>query len=129
MADMEKITINITPVDLGRIDVLVEEGFYHNRSDCIGAAMRRELDQHEAVLAAKSAASAGWSAGVVRYSRADLERLARENQKVDVSGTGSLIIEADVPASLVEWVFGRVKWYGTVEASQAVRRVLERKRG
>ncbi|MDP2873311.1 MAG: ribbon-helix-helix protein, CopG family [Bacillota bacterium] len=128
MADMEKITINIAPVDLGRIDVLVEEGFYQNRSDLIRAAIRRELDQHEAVLAAKTASSAGWSAGVVRYSRTDLERMARESQKVDVSGTGSLIIEADVPASLVEWVFGRVKWYGTVDASPAVRRVLDRKR-
>jgi Arc/MetJ-type ribon-helix-helix transcriptional regulator len=129
MADMEKITINITPVDLGRIDVLVDEGFYQNRSDFIRAAIRRELSQHEAVLAAKTAASPGWTAGVVRYTRADLERMARDNQKVDLTGTGSLIVEADVPASLVEWVFGRVRWYGTVDASQAVRRVLDKKRG
>lgn len=128
MADMEKITINITPVDLGRIDVLVDEGFYQNRSDFIRAAIRRELEQHEAVLASKTTAAAGWSAGVVRYTRGDLERLARENHKVDVVGIGSLTIEADVPASLAEWVFGRVKWYGPVEASPAVRRVLDRKR-
>lgn len=128
MADTEKITINITPVDLGRIDVLVDEGFYQNRSDFIRAAIRRELGLHESILAAKTA-SPGWAAGVARYTRADLERMARDNQKVDITGTGSLIIEADVPASLVEWVLGRVRWYGTVEASQAVRRVLDKKRG
>ena len=33
--DSEKITINLGYVDLGRIDLLVQEGFYSNRTDFI----------------------------------------------------------------------------------------------
>ena len=38
--DNEKITINLGHVDLGRIDLLVQEGFYGNRSDFIRTAIR-----------------------------------------------------------------------------------------
>jgi hypothetical protein len=38
--DSEKITINLGFVDLGHIDLLVQEGFYSNRTDFIRAAIR-----------------------------------------------------------------------------------------
>ena len=43
-SDTEKITINLGFVDLGRIDLLVQEGFYSNRSDFIRTAIRNQLD-------------------------------------------------------------------------------------
>jgi len=49
MADMErteKITINLGPVDLGQIDLLVQEGFYSNRTDFIRTAIRNHLSTH-----------------------------------------------------------------------------------
>jgi Arc/MetJ-type ribon-helix-helix transcriptional regulator len=124
---MEKITINLTPVDLGRIDMLVEEGFYQNRSDFIRAAIRRELESHDAVLAAKAKRHDPWHSGVLRLSRADLEQMARDASKRDLFGVGSLIVEADVPVSLVDWVFRRIRWYGAIESSAAVRAAIERK--
>jgi len=129
VADMEKITFNITPVDLGRIDMLVEEGFYQNRSDFIRTCIRRELDRHQDALAAKASRAPSWVSGTVRYTRQDLEGLARESTKVDLFGTGSLVFEPDVPPSLVEWVFGQVRWYGAVDAPAQVLKVLERKQG
>ena len=42
-ADNEKITINLGHVDLGRIDLLVREGFYSNRTDFIRTAIRNQL--------------------------------------------------------------------------------------
>ena len=45
-ADSEKITINLGFVDLGHIDLLVQEGFYSNRTDFIRAAIRNQLDRH-----------------------------------------------------------------------------------
>lgn len=33
MSESEKITINMWPVDLGQIDLLVDQGFYSNRTD------------------------------------------------------------------------------------------------
>jgi Arc/MetJ-type ribon-helix-helix transcriptional regulator len=46
VTETEKITINLGHVDLGQIDLLVEEGFYSNRTDLIRTAIRRELDRH-----------------------------------------------------------------------------------
>lgn len=127
MADLEKITINLTPVDLGRIDILVEEGFYQNRSDFIRAAIRGELDEHDDAITSKATRYPNWETGVVRFTRQDLEIMARETAKRDLYGLGRLIIDGDTPASLVDWVFGKVHWYGPIEASNNVRSVIGRK--
>jgi len=42
----EKITINLGLVDLGQIDLLVQEGFYQNRTDFIRTAIRNQLNAH-----------------------------------------------------------------------------------
>ena len=49
-ADSEKITINLGFVDLGHIDLIVQEGFYSNRTDFIRTAIRNQLDRHTDVL-------------------------------------------------------------------------------
>ena len=46
----EKITLNLGFVDLGRIDLLVQEGFYSNRSDFIRTAIRNQLDHQSATV-------------------------------------------------------------------------------
>ena len=40
--------INIGYVDLGRIDLLVQEGFFSNRSDFIRTAIRNQLNSQSA---------------------------------------------------------------------------------
>ena len=44
--ETEKITINLGYVDLGHIDLLVQEGFYSNRTDFIRTAIRNQLSTH-----------------------------------------------------------------------------------
>ena len=44
--DSEKITINLGFVDLGQIELLVQEGFYSNRTDFIRTAIRNQIDRH-----------------------------------------------------------------------------------
>ena len=46
MAETEKITINLSVVDLGQVDLLVEQGFYSSRSDLIRTAIRSQLNVH-----------------------------------------------------------------------------------
>ena len=46
MSETEKITINLGLVDLGQIDLLVQEGFYQNRTDFIRTAIRNQLSSH-----------------------------------------------------------------------------------
>jgi Arc/MetJ-type ribon-helix-helix transcriptional regulator len=50
-SDSEKITINLGYVDLGRVDLLVQEGFYSNRSDFIRTAIRNQLAAQAEVVA------------------------------------------------------------------------------
>ena len=68
----EKITINLGPVDLGRVDLLVEEGFYGSRTDFIRDAIRRLLDEHKAVLS-DAAVRREVTVGFVRLGRSELE--------------------------------------------------------
>ena len=44
--ELEKITINSGVVDLGQIDLLVQEGFYANRTDFIRTAIRNQIGAH-----------------------------------------------------------------------------------
>lgn len=48
--DSEKITINLGYVDLGHIDLMVQEGFYSNRTDFIRTAIRNQIERHADVI-------------------------------------------------------------------------------
>src|SRR6201991_2501279 len=85
--DSEKITINLGFVDLGHIDLLVQEGFYANRTDFIRTAIRNQLDRH-GEAAKQSVARKGLELGLLRYSRKELEaaRAAGEQLHIRVLG-------------------------------------------
>src|SRR3954453_12847758 len=70
--DSEKITINLGYVDLGHIDLLVQEGFYSNRTDFIRTAIRNQLDRHNDTVK-KSVERHQLDLGLRPYSRQDLE--------------------------------------------------------
>src|SRR5438270_11166196 len=70
--DTEKITINLGYVDLGHIDLLVQDGFYSNRTDFIRTAIRNQLDPHSDVMR-KSVERKTMDIGLRRFSRSDLE--------------------------------------------------------
>ena len=50
VSETEKITINLGLIDLGQIDLLVQEGFYSNRTDLIRTAIRNQLQTHADVV-------------------------------------------------------------------------------
>src|SRR5271168_3696256 len=70
-ADSEKITINLGFVDLGHVDLMVQDGFYANRTDFIRTAIRNQLDRHAEVLR-QSTARKTLHLGLLRYTSADL---------------------------------------------------------
>ena len=83
LPDAEKITINLGHVDLGRIDLLVQEGFYSNRTDFIRSAIRSQLASHAGELA-RTIERHTLELGLRDYSAADLEGL-------ELGGRGSRI--------------------------------------
>lgn len=94
--DSEKITLNLGHVDLGRIDLLVQEGFYSNRSDFIRTAIRNQLDSHGEVVA-RSIERHMMELGLRDYSRAELEAMREAGEVLHVRVVGLARIAPDVP--------------------------------
>src|SRR5437588_11364694 len=93
--DTEKITINLGFVDLGQVDLLVQEGFYSNRTDFIRTAIRNQLDRH-ADVTRQSVARNNVELGLRHFTRADLERAEVSGQKLDIRVLGLARTAVDV---------------------------------
>ena len=70
--ETEKITINLGYVDLGHVDLMVQEGFYSNRTDFIRTAIRNQLERHADVVK-QSVSRHSLDLGLRHYGRDDLE--------------------------------------------------------
>ena len=123
MSDTEKITINVSAVDLGRIDLLAEEGFYSNRTDFIRTAIRKELDVHREVVG-KSVERRFAALGLVTYNRRSLEEYERKNEKVSINVVGGVVLSKDVTPELAVRTIERLKVHGILRAPQAVKDAL-----
>ncbi len=123
MADSEKITINMSVVDLGKVDLLVEEGFYSNRTDFIRTSIRNQLDRHSDEVK-QSVTRKTMAVGVVSYGRKSLEARQAAGEKVSAWVVGSLTIEDDVSAELALETIESIKVYGVLKASDKVKNAL-----
>lgn len=121
--DSEKITINLGYVDLGRIDLLVQEGFYANRSDFIRSAIRGLLDTNNDSVKS-SIARHTMELGLRDYSRADLEALHVANEILHVKVVGLARIASDVSPDLARATIGSITVLGALQASAEVKAAL-----
>jgi Arc/MetJ-type ribon-helix-helix transcriptional regulator len=122
--DTEKVTINLSVVDLGKIDYLVDQGFFSNRTDFIRAAIRSQLQHHKQVVQ-EAITRKAFAIGVVHYDRKSLQVYLDAGEKLDVRVLGLLVIDDDVPSELAQAVFRSVKVYGVIQAPDAVEKALE----
>lgn len=123
MADTEKITINLSVVDLGQVDLLVEQGFYSNRSDLIRTAIRNQLSTHAEVVK-QTVVRKQIAIGVLNYSRKDLEAKRAAGEKLDINVVGMANIASDVTPELALDTIQSLQVYGVLRASPAVRDAL-----
>lgn len=119
----EKITINLGPVDLGQIDLLVQEGFYANRTDFIRTAIRNQLTTHSEVVK-RTVARKTLVLGIEQYSRRDLEAVCAAGQRLEIRVLGLVSIDEDVPPELARDTIDSIEVLGALRASPAVRAVL-----
>jgi Arc/MetJ-type ribon-helix-helix transcriptional regulator len=121
--ESEKITINLGYVDLGRIDLLVQDGFYSTRTDFIRTAIRNQLSVHsDAVM--RSIERHTLEIGLRDYSRADLEAIKAAGETLHIKVVGLARIASDVTPDLAEATIGSITVLGALQASPAVRSVL-----
>jgi Arc/MetJ-type ribon-helix-helix transcriptional regulator len=121
--DSEKITINLGYVDLGRIDLMVQEGFYSNRTDFIRTAIRSQLVAH-ADTVAKSVVRRSLELGLRDISRAELETARSAGVKLDVRMIGLARIAPDVSAELALATIESLTVLGALQASAEVKSAL-----
>jgi Arc/MetJ-type ribon-helix-helix transcriptional regulator len=121
--DSEKITINLGYVDLGHIGLLVQEGFYSNRTDFIRTAIRNQLDRHNDAVK-QSVARRQFELGLRRYSRDDLEAVRAAGEMLHVQVLGLAVIEADVTPKLARESIASIHVLGALQASPAVKTAL-----
>jgi Arc/MetJ-type ribon-helix-helix transcriptional regulator len=121
--DSEKITINLGHVDLGQIDLLVQEGFYSNRTDFIRTAIRNQIDRHEDAVK-QSVARHRLDLGLRQYSRADLEAVQAARRTLHIQVLGLAVIAADVSPELARATIASLHVLGALQASPAVKAAL-----
>ena len=119
----EKITINLGFVDLGRIDLLVQEGFYSNRSDFIRTAIRNQLDSHGEVVS-KTLERHTMELGLRDYTVADLEALREAGEMLHVKVVGLARIDPGVTPELALQTIGSITVLGALQASTEIKKAL-----
>jgi Arc/MetJ-type ribon-helix-helix transcriptional regulator len=121
--ETEKMTVNVGVVDLGQVDLLVQEGFYSNRSDLIRTALRNQLALH-AETVKQTVARRTLVVGLQHFNRADLERAVTAGERLRVQVVGLARIADDVTPELARAAIESVTVLGAFQASAAVRKAL-----
>jgi Arc/MetJ-type ribon-helix-helix transcriptional regulator len=126
MADVEKtekITINVGLVDLGEIDLLVDEGFFANRTDFIRAAIRRQLAAREDAVQ-RTVVRRALTLGSEHLTRSDLEALRDAGETMELRVLGLATIADDVTPELALQTIASVEVLGAFRAPGAVKAAL-----
>ena len=123
MAESEKITLNLGHVDLGRMDLLVREGFYANRTDVMRTAIRTLLDRHDESVR-KTVARSGLELGIRHFGRAELEAARATGAPLRIRVLGLATIAADVDPELALAAIASLEVLGTLQAGAAVKAAL-----
>jgi Arc/MetJ-type ribon-helix-helix transcriptional regulator len=122
-SELEKITINMAPVDLGQVDLLVQEGFYQNRTDFIRTAIRNQLTMHAEALK-QTVARKTLVLGLQHYTRRDLEAVRAAGETLQIRVLGLASIADDVPPELALATIDSLEVLGAFRASPAVKAAL-----
>jgi Arc/MetJ-type ribon-helix-helix transcriptional regulator len=121
--ESEKITINLGPIDLGQIDLLVQEGFYSNRTDFIRTAIRTQIATHADEIR-QTVARKTLVLGLHHYTREDLEAVRAAGEMLQIQVLGLASIADDVSPELALATIESLYVLGTLHASAAVKAAL-----
>ena len=124
MSDTEKITVNIGIVDLGRIDLLVQEGFYASRADFIRTAIRNQLERQKSAVDSITTRKS-MVIGTLSYNRHELEQKREENEMVNVKVIGMFILNDDISPQLALDTIQSVTVRGVFKAPEDVKEALQ----
>ena len=119
----EKITINVNTSDLGKIDLLIHEGYYSNRTDFIKSAIKRQIDKHDdeinIILSLKT--KKDWFIGVYVLTVDELQAMKRRGQVKAIRGMGLLVVEKNVSLELMKASISAIEIYGVCRCNDEIK--------
>lgn len=123
LPDTDKVTVNLGLVDLAQMDLLVDEGFYTNRTDFVRTAVRNQLQQHAEAIR-QTVLRKRFVMGLQRYSRAELERVVAAGEQLEIHVLGLATLDDDVTPELATAAIASIRVLGAFVASAAVKAAL-----
>lgn len=123
MSDTEKITVNVGIVDLGRVDLLVQEGFYSSRADFIRTAIRNQLERQKSAVDSITNRKS-MVIGTLSFNRKDLEQKRENKEVINVKVIGMFILADDVTPQLALDTIQSVTVRGVFKAPEDVKEAL-----
>lgn len=121
--DSEKITINLGFVDLGQIELLVQEGVYSNRSDFIRTAIRNQIERHSDIVR-QAVIRRSVDLGVRHITRSDLLAARTASEMLEIRVLGLAVISPDVTPGLARETIASLTVLGALHASDDVTAAL-----
>jgi Arc/MetJ-type ribon-helix-helix transcriptional regulator len=123
LPETEKVTINLGLIDLAQMDLLVEEGFYTNRTDFVRMAIRKQLERHEETIR-QTVVRKRFVMGMQRYSKAELEKTVAAGEQLEIHVLGLATIDDDVAPELALQAIASIRVLGAFLASNPVKLAL-----
>ncbi|MFA5522821.1 MAG: hypothetical protein WDA24_00535 [Tissierellales bacterium] len=116
----EKLTININHVDLGKMDILVENGFYTNRTDFIRNAIRKNLSEYDSYVD-NIIVKNSYYLGIFKIGNSELNKYEKKNTKQNIKVVGLLVIPKDIDVELLKKTVSSIKIMGTIICDRSIK--------
>lgn len=126
--ETEKVCVNLSAGELGKLDLLVAKGIYVNRTDVVRAALRREFDlqdwdavtNRELGNGEQSKAYGAFGIGYFNLRAQDMEAAIANGDKVEVFCAGIVVIDDDVTPDLADEAIGSMRVLGSLRGPKPV---------
>ena len=125
----EKVSVNINTSTLSSIDLLIDNGYYSNRSDFINQALREGLQKHQNVLnriidektESNGKSPNQWFIGVYGLEKQDIDLAKSHGREMDIKGYGVLVIDTEIDEDALYAVVRSIKVKGKIVCKKSIK--------
>ena len=125
MDNTEKVSVNINIGTLSQIDLLVDQGFFSNRSDFINQAVREYLNGKQEQIRAEEENydkyNFVWFIGLRALTKSELELVKKQGHKKEIRGYGMLLIDESLDDLVIETI-SSIHIRGKIKCSDRIRK-------
>ena len=125
----EKVSVNINTSTLSSIDLLVDNGYYSNRSDFINQALREGLQKHQNTIdriidrktERNDDSQNQWFIGVYGLDKYEIEKAKKQGREFEITGYGVLVIDKDIDEESLFKVVRAIKVKGRIVCQKSIK--------